>query len=71
MYCSAAASTRGWSAVEPTAVMLPETSLLEDEPDLDASEPESELPPQAARPRPMVAARDAPEMVTNLRREML
>ena len=73
MYCSAAASTRGWSAVEPTAVMLPETSLLEleDESDLDALESVSELPPQAARSRPRVAARDAPEMVTNLRRDML
>ena len=53
MNCSDAASTSGWSAVEPTAVMLPDRFFvsLELESVVDVLPP-----PQAARPRPASAA---------------
>jgi hypothetical protein len=73
MNCSAAASTRGWRAVEPTAVTLPERFALEEEESDDALESVvvlEPLPPQPTRPRPSVEARVAPAR-TKLRRDML
>ena len=67
MNCSAAASTSGCSAVEPTAVMVPETEPLAAA-SVPAAEPEaagSLEPPQAASDRPAAATEDRPANLTN------
>jgi len=67
MNCSAAASTRGWRAVDPTAVMEPER--LADEVPEELVEPLApEVDEQAARPRPTNVA--APASEKNWRRDM-
>ena len=67
MNCSAAASTRGWRAVDPTAVMEPER--LAAEVPVELVEPlVLEVDEQAARPRPTNVA--APASEKNWRRDM-
>ena len=70
MNCSAAASTRGWRAVDPTAVMEPERLAAEALEELvEVVEPlVPEVVEQAARPRPTNVA--APASEKNWRRDM-
>jgi hypothetical protein len=70
MNCSAAASTRGWRAVDPTAVMEPERLAAEVAEELvEVVEPlVPEADEQAARPRPAIVATPASEK--NWRRDM-